>query len=103
MTERELREIRLLRVESAAVRELIRVEREPRVERRLRAHLAAVEARRFELMAFVLEIPDARVRCICLMRYAQGLPWETIARRLHYERTAPGKVVRRWLARRGRA
>ena len=101
VTEQDLREIRLLRVEADAVRELIRVERNPRVERRLRAHLATVEARRFELMRYVLEIPDARVRGICIMRFIEGRSWETIARRLHYERTAPGKVVRRWFARRG--
>ena len=101
MNERDLREIRLLRAEAAAVRELIRAEGEPRVAVRLREHLAVVEARRFELMAWVLEIPDARVRCICLMRFVEGKSWETIARRLHYERTAPGKVVRRWFARRG--
>lgn len=99
MNERELREIRLLRVEAAAVRELIRAEGDPRVAGRLREHLAVVEARRFELMRFVLEIPDARVRCICLMRFVEGRSWETTARRLHYERTAPGKVVRRWFAR----
>lgn len=97
MTERELREIRLLRVEAAAVRELIRVEGEPRVACVLREHLAVVEARRFELMAWVLEIPDARVRCICLMRFVDGKSWETIARRLHYERTSPAKIMRRWL------
>lgn len=73
MTERDLREIRLLRVDAAAVRELIRVEGEPRVAGRLREHLAVVEARRFELMRYVLEIPDARVRCICLMRFAEGI------------------------------
>lgn len=97
MTERDLREIRLLRVEAAAVRELIRAEGEPRVAGRLREHLAVVEARRFELMAWVLEIPDARVRLICIMRFVEGKSWETIARRLHYERTSPAKIMRRWL------
>lgn len=97
MTQRDLREIRLLRAECATVRELIRVEGDPRVAGRLREHLAVVEARRFELVRFVLEIPDARVRCICLMRFVEGKSWETIARRLHYERASPAKIMRRWL------
>lgn len=98
MTERDLGEIRVLRAEAAAVRELMRVEREPRCMAALCEHLERVEARRFALMAFVLEVPDARVRCICVMRFVEGRSWETIARRLHYERTSPAKIMRRWLS-----
>lgn len=97
MTERDLSEIRVLRAEAAAVRELMRVEREPRCMAALCEHLGMVEARRFALMAWILEIPDARVRSICVMRFLEGKSWETIARRLHYERTSPAKILRRWL------
>lgn len=99
MTERDLGEIRVLRAEAAVVRELMRVEREPRCMAALCEHLERVEAKRFALMAWILEIPDARVRCICVMRFVEGKSWETVARRLHYERTGPAKMMRRVLAR----
>lgn len=97
MTERELCEIRVLSVEMECVRNLIRVWRVTASETLLREHLGVLERKRFELMAYVVEIPDPLVRSICLMRYAEGLTWETVARRLHYERTSPAKILRRWL------
>lgn len=97
MTERELCGIRLLRVEAERVRGLIEVERDSRSAAVLCEHLGHIEARRFELMARILEIPDDRVRLICIMRFMEGKSWETIARRLHYERTNPAKIMRRWL------
>ena len=99
MTERELCGIRLLRVEAELVRELIKAERDSRSEAALCEHLGVIEARRFELMAWILEIPDDRVRLICVMRFMEGRSWETIARRLHYERTSPAKILRRWFGR----
>lgn len=92
-------EIRVLRAEAAAVRELMWMERESRCMAALCVHLEHVEARRFELMAWILEIPDARVRIICIMRFLEGKSWETVAGRLHYERTSPAKILRRWLKR----
>lgn len=92
-------EIRVLRAEAEAVRSMIGVERDRRCMAALCEHLEHVEARRFALMAWVLEIPDARVRSICIMRFLEGKSWETIARRLHYERTSPAKIMRRWLKR----
>lgn len=91
-------EIRVLRAEAEVVRELMLVEPEPRCMAALCEHLESIETRRFALMAWVLEIPDARVRLICVMRFIEGRSWETIARRLHYERTSPAKILRRWLA-----
>ena len=90
---------RLLRAEAERVRELINAELEPSSRRLLAEHLECIEARRFELLAWILTIPDDRVRLICLMRFLEGRSWETIARRLHYERTSPAKILRRWLGR----
>ena len=90
---------RLLRVEAERVRELIAAELEPLSRRLLAEHLEAIEARRFELMAWIISIPDDKVRLICIMRFLGGKSWETIARRLHYERTSPAKILRRWLRR----
>jgi len=39
----------------------------------------------------------ARVRAIAVMRFLEGKSWETIARRMHYERTSPAKQLRRFL------
>ena len=99
MRERELAQARLLRAEAERVRELINAELEPSSRRLLAEHLECIEARRFELLAWILTIPDDRVRLICLMRFLEGRSWETIARRLHYERTSPAKILRRWLGR----
>ena len=99
MRERDLAQARLLRIESERVRELVNAELEPSSRRLLAEHLADVEARRFAIMAWIIAIPDDKVRLICLMRFAEGRSWETIARRLHYERTSPAKIMRRWLAR----
>lgn len=99
MMERDLAQARLLKAESESVRSLLAVELEPSCRRLLAEHLELVECRRFELMAWVISVPDDKVRLICIMRFIEGKSWETIARRLHYERTSPAKILRRWLRR----
>lgn len=97
MRERELAQVRLLRIEAERVRLLLAVELEPSCRRLLAEHLECIEARRFDLLAWILTIPDDRVRMICIMRFLEGKSWESIARRLHYERARPAKILRRWL------
>lgn len=97
--ERDLAQARLLRIELERVRRLLEAESDPESRRLLAEHLECIEARRFELLAWMIAIPDGRVRLICLMRFAEGKSWEAIARRLHYERTSPAKILRRWLKR----
>lgn len=97
--ERDLAQARLLRIEAERVRLLLAAESEPSSRRLLAGHLECIEARRFELLAWIISIPDDRVRLICLMRFAEGKNWETIARHLHYDRTSPAKIMRRWLRR----
>lgn len=97
MTERDLAQARHLKAESESVRSLLVAELEPSCHRLLIAHLESVERQRFDLMAWIISVPDGRVRLICIMRFLEGKSWETIARRLHYERTSPAKILRRWL------
>ena len=97
--ERDLAQARWLKRESDSVRSLLAVELEPSCRRLLAEHLECIEARRFDLLAWILTIPDDKVRLICVMRFVGGgKSWETIARRLHYDRTSPAKIMRRWLA-----
>ena len=97
MTERDLAQARLLKMEAERLRLLLVAELEPSCHRLLAEHLEQVEQRRFDLMAWIISIPDDKVRLICIMRFLEGKSWETIARRLHYERTSPSKILRRWL------
>lgn len=90
---------RLLKLEAERLRSLIGVELEPSCRRLLIAHLESVERQRFDLMAWIISMPDDKVRLICIMRFLEGKSWETIARSLHYERTSPAKILRRWLKR----
>lgn len=90
---------RLLKTEAERLRSLLAVELEPSCRHLLLAHLERIECRRFELLAWMISIPDDRVRLICIMRFLEGKSWETIARHLHYERTSPAKILRRWLKR----
>lgn len=99
MTERDLAQARLLKAEAERLRSLLAVELEPSCRRLLAEHLEHVEQRRFDLMAWIISIPDDRVRLICIMRFLEGKSWEMIARHLHYERTSPAKILRRWLKR----
>jgi len=99
MTERDLAQARHLKAESESMRSLISAELEPSCRRLLIEHLESVERQRFDLMAWIISIPDDKVRLICIMRFLEGKSWETIARRLHYERTSPAKILRRWLER----
>ena len=99
MTEHDLAQARLLRIEAERVRLLLEAELEPSSCRLLAEHLECIESRRFDLLAWIISIPDDKVRLICLMRFAEGRCWESIARRLHYERTSPAKIMRKWLAR----
>lgn len=97
MTERDLAQARLLKLEAERLRSLLVAELEPSCRRLLISHLESVERQRFDLMAWIISVPDAKVRLICIMRFLEGKSWETIARRLHYERTSPAKILRRWI------
>lgn len=99
MRERDLAQARWLKCESDSVRSLLAVEFEPACRLLLAEHLEQVERKRFELIAWIIAVPDDKVRLICIMRFLEGRSWETIARRLHYERTSPAKILRRWMER----
>lgn len=97
MTEMELSQARNLQVELDALRRVAIRERSPEVLMAIDRQARAVEAARLEVMAFIATIPDARVRAIAVMRFLECRSWETIARRMHYERTSPAKQLRRFL------
>ena len=97
MTEMELSQARNLQVELDALRRVAIRERSPEVLMAIDRQASAVEAARLEVMAFIATIPDARVRAIAVMRFLECRSWETIARRMHYERTSPAKQLRRFL------
>lgn len=97
MTERELSQAVHLKAELDALRRVASGEPSPEVMRAIDAQARAVEAARLEVMAFIATVPDPRVRAIAVMRFLEGKSWETIARRLHYERTSPAKQLRRFL------
>ena len=93
----ELSQARNLQVELDALRRVAIREPSPEVLMAIDRQASAVEAARLEVMAFIATIPDARVRAIAVMRFLEGKSWETIARRMHYERTSPAKQLRRFL------
>lgn len=57
----------------------------------------AVGHARPEVTAFMATIPDPRIGAIAAMRFPEGKSRETMARRMHYERTGPAKQLRRLL------
>lgn len=97
MTERELSQAVHLKAELDALRRVAAEESSEDVLRAIDRQEKAVESARLEVMAFIAAIPDARVRAIAVMRFLEGKSWETIARRLHYERSSPAKQLRRFL------
>lgn len=97
MTERELSQARSLQAELDALRRVASREHSPEVPGAIEVRERAVEHARLEVMAFIAEIPDPRIRAIAVMRFLEGKSWETIARRMHYERTSPAKQLRRFL------
>lgn len=97
MTERELSQAVHLKAELDALRRVASEESSEDVLRAIDMQARAVEAARLEVMSFIAAIPDARVRAIAVMRFLEGKSWETIARRLHYERSSPAKQLRRFL------
>lgn len=97
MTERELSQARSLQLELDALRRVASREPRPEVLRAIDRQAKAVESARLEIMAFIATIPDARIRAIAVMRFLEGKSWETIARRMNYERTSPAKQLRRFL------
>lgn len=102
MTERELSQARSLQVELDALRRVASREPSPEVLMAIDRQARAVESARLEVMAFIAAIPDPRVRAIAVMRFLEGKSWETIARRMHYERSSPAKIMRRFLTGRNR-
>lgn len=97
MTERELSQAVHLKDELDALRRVAAEEGSEDVLRAIDRQEKAVESARLEVMAFIAAIPDARVRAIAVMRFLEGKSWETIARRMNYERTSPAKQLRRFL------
>lgn len=97
MTERELSQATHLKAELDALRRVAAEEGSEDVLMAIDRQEKAVESARLEVMAFIAAIPDARVRAIAVMRFLEGKSWETIARRMHYERTSPAKQLRRFL------
>ena len=97
MTEMELSQAVHLKAELDALRRVAAEESSEDVLMAIDAQARAVEAARLEVMAFIATIPDARVRAIAVMRFLECRSWETIARRMHYDRTSPAKQLRRFL------
>jgi DNA-directed RNA polymerase specialized sigma24 family protein len=97
VTERELSQARNLHVELDALRRVAIREPSPEVLRSIDRQAKAVESARLEVMAFIATVPDPRIRAIAVMRFLEGKSWETIARRMHYERTSLAKQLRRFL------
>ena len=98
MTERELSQAVHLKAELDALRRVAALEPSPEVLRSIDRQAKAVESARLEVMAFIATIPDARVRAIAVMRFLECRSWETIARRMNYERTSPAKQLRKFLS-----
>lgn len=97
MTESELSRAVHLKAELDALRRVAAEESGPDVLRAIDDHARAVEAARLEVMAFIATVPDPRIRATAVMRFLEGKSWETIARRMHYERTSPAKQLRKFL------
>lgn len=97
MTERELLQAVHIKAELDALRRVAAEEGSDDVLRAIDRQEKAVESARLEVMAFIAAIQDARVMSIAVMRFLEGKSWETIARRLHYERSSPAKQLRRFL------
>ena len=97
MTERELSQAVHLKAELDALRRVAAEERSADVLMAIEGQARAVEAARLEAMAFIATVPDPRVRAIAVMRFLEGKSRETIARRMHYERSSPAKQLRRFL------
>ena len=97
MTERELSRAVHLKAELDSLRRVAAEERSAEVLRAVEEQARVVEAARLEVMAFIATVPDARVRAIAVMRFLEGKSWETIARRMHYERSSPAKQLRKFL------
>lgn len=97
MTERELSMAVHLKAELDALRRVAAIEPSREVLDAIEGQARAVESARLEAMAFIATIPDPGIRAIAVMRFLEGKSWETIARRMHYDRTSPAKQLRRFL------
>ena len=98
MTERELSQAVHLKAELDALRRVAAIEPSPEVLMSIDRQAKAVAAARLEVMAFIATVPDPRIRAIAVMRFLEGKSWETIARRMHYERSSPAKQLRKFLS-----
>ena len=97
MTERELSQARSLQAELDALRRVASREPSPEALGAIDGQARAVESARLEIMAFIATILEPRIRAIAVMRFLEGKSCETIARRMHYERSSPAKQLRRFL------
>lgn len=96
MTERELSRARSLQAEPDALRGVAAIEPGREVPDAIGRQTRAVESAGIEVMAFIAEIPDPRIRAIAAMGFPECGSRETMARRMHCERTSPAKQLRRF-------
>ena len=68
----------------------------PEALRAIGRQATAVESARPEAMALMATVPDARAGAIAAMRFPEGKGRETVARRMHCERSSPAKQPRRF-------
>lgn len=97
MTERELSQAVHLKAELDELRRVAAEESSAEMLRAIDAQAREVEAARLDVMAFIATVPDPRIRAIAIMRFLEGKSWETIARRMHYDRISPAKQLRKLL------
>lgn len=97
MTERELSQAVHLKAELDALRRVAAEEPGPEVPMAIDGQARAVESARLEAMALMATAPDPRIRAIAVMRSLEGKSRETIARRMHCERSSPARQPRRFL------
>lgn len=61
------------------------VERLAAARERLSAAVVRCEAQQMVAMALIESIPDVKLRLVLQYRYCDGMRWEEIAQRLHYD------------------
>lgn len=82
-----------LKMEPDAPRRVAALEPSPEVPRAIGMQAKAAEHARPGVMA---AIPDPRIGAMAAMRFPEGKSRETIARRMHYERSSPAEQPRRF-------
>ena len=97
MTEKELQNIRFIKLEIERAERLLKHSASGEYAKVLSENKAELQARKAEIERIINEVQDAEIRLILKMKFVDQRSWNYISRMLHYDRSTVYKKYKRFI------